>query len=56
VSDSSAIASRRCSDLVELESLADRYGFGVGTGKVDELFTKPDAIRRAVRDGTLTLP
>jgi phospholipase C len=41
-------AAAHVSDLVELESLADRYGFRVGTGKVDELFTKPDAIRRAV--------
>ena len=41
-------AAAHVGDLVELESLAARYGFQVGTGKVDELFTKPDAIRRAV--------
>lgn len=48
-------AAAHVGDLVELESLADRYGFRVGSGKVDELFTKPDAIRRAVRNGTLAL-
>jgi hypothetical protein len=32
-------------DLAELEQLADRFGFPVGSGRVDELFTKPDAIR-----------
>jgi hypothetical protein len=49
-------AAAHVGDLVELEALADRYGFRVGSGKVDELFTSPDAIRRAVRNGTLQLP
>jgi hypothetical protein len=31
----------------ELEALADRFGFPVGDGKVADLFTKPDAIRRS---------
>jgi phospholipase C len=35
-------------DLAELEALADRFGFAVGDGKVDDLFSEPDAIRRAV--------
>ena len=41
-------ADAHVSDLAELEALADRFGFAVGDGKVDDLFTKPDAIRRAV--------
>ena len=39
------------SDLADLEDLAERFGFPVGDGKVDELFTQPDAIREAVARG-----
>ena len=42
-------AAAHVGDLVELEALADRFGFPVGTGRVDEIFTQPDAIRRIVR-------
>jgi phospholipase C len=38
-------------DLAELEALADRFGFPVGDGKLDEIFTRPDAMRRAVERG-----
>ena len=39
------------SDLAALEGLADRFGFPVGDGKVDSLFTQPDALRKAVEAG-----
>lgn len=39
------------SDLAALEGLADRFGFPVGDGKVDSLFTQPDALKRAVEAG-----
>jgi phospholipase C len=42
-------AAAHAGDLAELERLADRFGFPVGDGRVDELFTEPDAIRRAAR-------
>ena len=38
-------------DLAGLEALADRFGFPVGDGKVDQLFSKPDSIRQAIRQG-----
>ena len=44
-------AAAHVSDLAELEALADRFGFPVGDGKVADLFTKPDSIRRAVSGG-----
>jgi phospholipase C len=37
------------SDLAGLEELAHRFGVPVGDGKVDQIFTKPDALKRAVR-------
>jgi phospholipase C len=39
------------SDLADLEDLADRFGIRVGDGKVDQIFTQPDKLRRAVRAG-----
>jgi phospholipase C len=44
-------AAAHVSDLAELERLADRFGFAAGDGRVDELFSAPDAIRRAVSGG-----
>ena len=41
-------------DLAALEGLAHRFGFPVGDGKVDEIFTKPDALRKAIRRGRVT--
>ena len=35
-------------DLAALEDLADRFGIPCGDGKASDLFTSPDAIRRAV--------
>ena len=46
-------AAAHVSDLAALEDLADRFGVPTGDGKVSDLFTKPDAIRRAARRGTL---
>ena len=46
-------AAAHVGDLAELEELADRFGVPCGDGKVDELFTQPDAIRRAAKAGTL---
>jgi hypothetical protein len=40
-------AAAHVSDLAELEALADRFGFPVGDGKVADLFTQPDAVRRS---------
>jgi phospholipase C len=39
------------SDLAALEDLAHRFGVPVGDGKVDDIFTRPDALRRAVKRG-----
>jgi phospholipase C len=36
-------------DLAGLEALAHRFGFPVGDGKVEDLFTRPDALLQAVR-------
>ena len=36
-------------DLAGLEDLAYRFGVPVGDGKVDQIFTKPDALKRAIR-------
>ena len=44
-------ADAHVNDLAELEQLANRFGFPVGSGRVDELFTKPDAIRRVAAPG-----
>ncbi|HEX8067756.1 MAG TPA: alkaline phosphatase family protein [Thermoleophilaceae bacterium] len=41
-------------DLAALEGLAERHGVPVGDGKVSDLFTKPDALRRAVRRGRVS--
>ncbi len=49
LSDESALAHE--SDLAALEGLAERFGFPVGDGKVDSLFTQPDALRKAVETG-----
>ena len=46
-------AAAHVSDLAALEDLADRFGVPCGDGKVSDLFTKPDAIRRAAKRGTL---
>ena len=46
-------AAAHVSDLAALEDLADRFGVPTGDGKVSDLFTKPDAIRRATKRGTL---
>ena len=46
-------AAAHVSDLAALEDLADRFGVPTGDGKVSDLFTKPDAIRRAAKRGTL---
>jgi hypothetical protein len=35
-------------DLETLEHLAERYGFQVGDGKLQDILTEPDRIRRAV--------
>jgi phospholipase C len=37
------------SDLAALEGLAHRFGVPVYDGKVDQIFTKPDALKRAIR-------
>ncbi|MGH2969124.1 MAG: alkaline phosphatase family protein, partial [Solirubrobacteraceae bacterium] len=42
-------AAAHVSDLAALEELAERFGVPAGDGKVSDLFTKPDAIRRAAR-------
>jgi phospholipase C len=44
-------AAAHVSDLAELERLAERFGFAVGDGRVDEVFSAPDSIRRAVSGG-----
>ncbi len=38
-------------DLAALEELAYRFGVPVGDGKVSDLFTRPDALLRAVKRG-----
>jgi phospholipase C len=38
-------------DLADLEMVADRFGFAVGDGKVSDLFTHPDKLRRAMKRG-----
>ena len=40
-------AAAHVSDLAALEELAERFGVPVGDGTVSDLFTAPDAIRRA---------
>ena len=37
------------------EQLADRFGIPCGDGKVSDLFTSPDAIKRAARANELEL-
>ena len=37
------------SDLAALEGLAHRFGVPVYDGKVDQIFTQPDALKRAIR-------
>jgi phospholipase C len=37
------------SDLAALEGLAHRFGVPVYDGKVDQIFTRPDALKRAIR-------
>ena len=44
-------AAAHVSDLAELEALADRFGFAVGDGRAEDLFSAPDTIRRAVSGG-----
>ena len=41
-------AAAHVSDLAALEELADRHGVPVDDGKASDLFTKPDAMLRAV--------
>jgi phospholipase C len=42
------------SDLAGLEDLAHRFGVPVGDGKVDQIFTKPDTLMRAIKKGEIT--
>ena len=41
-------------DLAGLEELADRFGVPVGDGRVDQIFTKPDALRKALRRSSVS--
>ena len=41
-------------DLAGLEELAFRFGVPVGDGKLDQIFTKPDALKRAIKRGKIT--
>ncbi len=41
-------------DLAGLEELAFRHGVPVGDGKISDLFTKPDALLRAIRRGRVS--
>jgi phospholipase C len=41
-------------DLAGLEELAHRFGAPVGDGKVDQIFTKPDSLRKAIRKRTIS--
>jgi phospholipase C len=41
-------------DLDSLQKLAELHRIAVGDGKVDDLYTSPDAIRRALRQGRIT--
>src|SRR5947209_3664268 len=36
------------SDLAALEQLAEQYGYTTGTGSLDQIFTEPDAIQKAL--------
>jgi hypothetical protein len=42
-------AAAHVGDLAALEDLADRFGITCGDGKVSDLFTQPDAIRRTAK-------
>ena len=44
-------AAAHVGDLAELERLAERFGFPVGDGRVEDRFSAPDTIRRAVSGG-----
>ena len=44
-------AAAHVGDLAELEELAERFGFPVGDGRAEDLFSAPDTIRRAVSGG-----
>jgi phospholipase C len=44
-------AAAHVSDLAALEHLAERFGFPVSGGRVEDLFSEPHAIRRAVSGG-----
>ena len=44
-------AAAHVGDLAELEALAERFGFPVGDGRAEDLFSAPDTIRRAVSGG-----
>lgn len=35
-------------DLVALEELADRFGYGTGSGKADEIFRAPDSLKKSL--------
>ncbi|HEX8745450.1 MAG TPA: alkaline phosphatase family protein [Thermoleophilaceae bacterium] len=41
-------------DLAGLEELAHRFGVPVGDGKVDQIFTKPDSLRKAIRNRAIS--
>ena len=36
------------SDLAALEDLAERFGFPVGSGDVDQIFREPDSLQKAL--------
>jgi phospholipase C len=46
--------AEHANDLAGLEELAHRFGVPVGDGKVDQIFTKPDALKRAIRKRTIS--
>jgi phospholipase C len=46
--------AEHANDLAGLEDLAHRFGVPVGDGKVSDLFTKPDALLRAIKRGRVT--
>ena len=49
-----ATKAEHAGDLAGLEELAHRFGVPVGDGRVEELFTKPDSLRKALRKGEIS--
>src|SRR3954451_7206076 len=41
-------AQAHASDLADLEILANRYGYTVGSGAADQIFRKPDSVKKAL--------